>query len=42
MQFQQMDSIKNDYKPEQMAQVKQSILAAEKKNIVGYLRKGDR
>mmetsp|Transcript_42663 Transcript_42663/g.62785 ORF Transcript_42663/g.62785 Transcript_42663/m.62785 type:complete len:106 (+) Transcript_42663:2-319(+) len=36
-----MDTIPKDYEPNQMAQVKQSILAAEKKNIVGYLRKGD-
>jgi hypothetical protein len=40
-QFKQLDSIPKDYLPSQMAQVKQSILAAEKKNIVGYLRKGD-
>jgi len=37
----QLDSIPNDYKPSQLAQVRHSILAAERRNVVGYLRKGD-
>ena len=36
-----MDSIPKDYHPHEMAQVKQSILAVEKSDIAGYLRKGD-
>ena len=40
-QLKQLDSIPNDYKPSQLAQVRHSILAAERRNVVGYLRKGD-
>ena len=40
-QLSKLDKIPKDYLPSQLAQVKQAILAAEKRNIPGYLRKGD-
>ena len=40
-QLKQLDSIPNDYKPSQLAQVRHNILAAERRIVVGYLRKGD-
>ena len=40
-QLKQLDSIPHDYTPSQLAQVRHSILAAERRNVVGYLRKGD-
>jgi hypothetical protein len=41
LQLSKLDTIPKDYLPSQLAQVKQAILAAEKRNIPGYLRKGD-